>query len=83
MIIELIIDIISNTIVSFVGLVFLWIKFRGKKSIKELRKEAEEESFAFEGWKVIIIFIVTILFVLLPFGLLISALISYITDNFL
>jgi hypothetical protein len=50
----MIFDLISNTISSFIGLIFLWIKFKGKKSIKELREEAEDESFAFEGGKVIL-----------------------------
>jgi hypothetical protein len=72
----MIFELISNAIASFVGLVFLWIKFRGKKSIKELRKEAEDESFAFEGGKVIIIVIVTILFILIPLVVIISTLIS-------
>jgi hypothetical protein len=72
----MIFELISNAIASFVGLVFLWIKFRGKKSIKELRKEAEDESFTFEGWKVIIIVIVTILFILIPLVVIIPTLIS-------
>jgi hypothetical protein len=50
----MIIETVLNSITSFIGLIFLWIKFRGKKSIKELRKEAEDESFAFEGAKVIL-----------------------------
>jgi hypothetical protein len=72
----MIFELILNAIASFVGLIFLWIKFRGKKSIKELRKEAEDESFTFEGWKVIITVLVTILFVLIPLVVIISTLIS-------
>jgi hypothetical protein len=53
----MIVELILNAIASFIGLIFLWIKFRGKKSIKELRKEAEDESFAFEGAKVIIVIV--------------------------
>jgi hypothetical protein len=70
----MIFDLILNTISSFIGLIFLWIKFKGKKSIKELRKEAEDESFAFEGGKVIlfivgmIILIPTLIFYLLLFS---------------
>lgn len=56
----MIFDLILHSISSFVGIIFLWVKFRGKKSIKELRKEAEEESFALEGGKVIL-FIVGII----------------------
>lgn len=59
----MIFEIILQTISSFIGIIFLWIKFRGKKSIKELRKEAEDESFAFEGGKVIL-FIVGIIMLL-------------------
>ncbi len=51
----MIFDLMLNAITSFVGIIFLWIKFKGKKSIKELRKEAEDESFAFEGTKVIVV----------------------------
>jgi hypothetical protein len=72
----MIFELIFNAIASFVGLMFLWIKFGGKKSIKELRKEAEDESFTFEGWKVIITVLVTILFVLIPLVVIISTLIS-------
>jgi hypothetical protein len=72
----MIFELILNAIASFVGLIFLWIKFRGKKSIKELRKEAEDESFTFEGWKVIIIVLVIILFILIPLVVIISTLIS-------
>jgi hypothetical protein len=68
----MIFELILNGIVSFIGLIFLWIKFRGKKSIKELRKEAENESFAFEGGKVIITVIVTVLFILIPLVVIIS-----------
>jgi uncharacterized membrane protein len=59
----MIFELISNAIASFVGLISLWIKFRGKKSIKELRKEAEDESFTFEGWKVIITVLVTMILI--------------------
>jgi hypothetical protein len=72
----MIFELIFDAIASFTGLIFLWIKFRGKKSIKELRKEAEDESFTFEGWKVIITVLVTILFVLIPLVVIISTLIS-------
>jgi uncharacterized iron-regulated membrane protein len=50
----MIVEIFLSSVSSFIGVIFLWIKFRGKKSIKELRKEAEEDSFAFEGGKVIL-----------------------------
>jgi hypothetical protein len=59
----MIVELILNAIASFIGIIFLWIKFRGKKSIKELRKEAEDESFAFEGRKVIL-FIVGMIIIL-------------------
>ena len=36
------------------GFVFLWIKFKRKKSFQELKLEAEENSFALEGGKVIL-----------------------------
>jgi uncharacterized membrane protein len=52
--------LILNALASLIGISFLWIKFRGKKSIKDLRKEAEDESFAIQG-VLVILFIVGII----------------------
>jgi hypothetical protein len=74
-------EIILQTISSFIGIIFLWIKFKGKKSIKELRKEAEDESFAFEGGKVIL-FIVGIIILATSLTFLFMLIYRIITDYF-
>ena len=45
---------ILKEIAWIIGFIFLWIKFKGKKSLQELELEAEENSFAIEGGKVIL-----------------------------
>lgn len=50
---------ILRTISGIIGLSFLWIKNKGKKSISELRKEAEDKSFAIQGG-LVLLFIVGI-----------------------
>ena len=37
-----------------IGFIYLWIKFKGNKSVQELKSEAEEHSFVIEGGKVIL-----------------------------
>jgi hypothetical protein len=60
---ELFLGLFTSTI----GYIFLWIKFRGKKSMKELRKEADENSFTHQG-KLVTLFIIGIIMlaVILP-----------------
>ena len=74
-------EIILQTISSFIGIIFLWIKFRGKKSIKELRKEAEDNSFSLEGGKVIL-FIVGMIILSTALTFLFIVIYKIITDYF-
>jgi hypothetical protein len=55
---------ILKRIAWIVGFVFLWTKFKGKKSFNELQLKAEENSFSLEGGKVIL-FIVGLI-ILIP-----------------
>lgn len=52
--------IILEFIGEIIGVSFLWIKNKGKKSLSELKKEVEDQSFSIEGGKVIL-FIVGII----------------------
>ena len=60
-------NFVMELFTSTIGYIFLWIKFRGKKSMKELRKEADENSFTHQG-KLVTLFIIGIIMlaVILP-----------------
>ena len=51
---------ILRSISGIIGFSFLWLKNKGKKSISELRKEAEDESFSIQGG-VVLLFIVGVI----------------------
>ena len=75
------VELFLNSVSSFIGIIFLWIKFRGKKSIKELRKEAEDNSFSLEGGKVIL-FIVGMIMLAVTLIFLFMVIYRIITDYF-
>ena len=51
---------ILRSISGIIGFSLLWLKNKGKKSISELRKEAEDESFSIQGG-VVLLFIVGVI----------------------
>ena len=51
---------ILRTISGIIGFSFLWLKNKGRKSISELREEAEDKSFSIQG-TVVLLFIVGVI----------------------
>ena len=72
-------SLILNALASLIGILFLWIKFRGKKSIKDLRKEAEDESFAIQG-VLVILFIIGIIMLVVTLTFLFVVIYRIIID---
>ena len=52
--------IILEFINAVIGFSFLWLKNKGRKSISELREEAEDKSFSIQG-TVVLLFIVGVI----------------------
>ena len=74
-------QLVLNAIASLIGISFLWVKFRGKKSIQDLRKEAEDESFAIQG-VLVILYIVGMVMLTATFTFLFAFIFKLITDFF-
>ncbi len=72
---------ILKAVFQIIGFIFLWIKFKGKKSFQDLKLEAEENSFAIEGGKVIL-FIVGIIMLIGTLAFLFVVIYRIIVDFF-